>query len=86
MREVNETQEQNRVGLTVQREARCTNDLLCCPVCGGTAVYCDDGKNNQRVDCCGDGKTEQDGCGLGVWLKRSKAEARAIWNAIPRKT
>lgn len=24
----NETPEQNRVGLTVQREARCTNDLL----------------------------------------------------------
>ena len=28
MQEVNETQEQNYVGLTVQREARCTNDLL----------------------------------------------------------
>jgi len=30
----NEGQEQNCVGLTVQREARCTNDLLCCPFCG----------------------------------------------------
>ena len=29
MQEVNEIQEQNCVGLTVQREARCTNDLLC---------------------------------------------------------
>jgi len=28
MQELNETQEQNCVGLTVQREARCTNDLL----------------------------------------------------------
>ena len=28
MQEQNETQELNRVGLTVQREARCTNDLL----------------------------------------------------------
>lgn len=28
MQEQNETQEQNCVGLTVQREARCTNDLL----------------------------------------------------------
>lgn len=28
MQEVNETPEQNCVGLTVQREARCTNDLL----------------------------------------------------------
>jgi len=29
MQELNETPEQNCVGLTVQREARCTNDLLC---------------------------------------------------------
>ncbi len=28
MQELNETQQQNCVGLTVQREARCTNDLL----------------------------------------------------------
>lgn len=28
MQELNETPEQNCVGLTVQREARCTNDLL----------------------------------------------------------
>lgn len=28
MQEINETQEQNCVGLTVQREARCTDDLL----------------------------------------------------------
>lgn len=60
------------------------NELLPCPVCGGKAVYCDDGRNNQRVDCCGDGDAEKDGCGLGVWLKRNRAEARAIWNAIPR--
>ena len=30
MQEINETPEQNCVGLTVQREARCTNDLLSC--------------------------------------------------------
>lgn len=58
--------------------------LLSCPVCGGKAAYCDDGKDNQRVDCIGDGKTERDGCGLGVWMKKSRAEARAIWNTIPR--
>ena len=28
MQDLNDTQEQNCVGLTVQREARCTNDLL----------------------------------------------------------
>lgn len=58
--------------------------LLVCPVCGGRAAYCDDGKENQRVDCCGDGKAETDGCGVGVWGLRSRAQARAIWNAIPR--
>lgn len=39
----NEGQEQNCVGLTVQREARCTNDLLSdeaiCGCCGQVRVY-----------------------------------------------
>lgn len=59
--------------------------LLPCPVCGGKAAYCDDGPTNQRVDCCGDGKTEMDGCGLNVWLKKNRAEARVVWNSIPRR-
>ena len=61
-----------------------SNSLLVCPACGGRAIYCDDGPSNQRVDCCGEGKTESDGCGLTVWGMRSRAQARAVWNAIPR--
>jgi hypothetical protein len=58
--------------------------LLSCPVCGGKAVYCDDGQHNRRVDCCGDGVNERDGCGLGVWNMNSFVQARVIWNMIPR--
>jgi len=66
-------------------ERRANSYLLSCPVCGGRAGYCDDGPENQRAECWGDGKTETDGCGLAVFLKRNRAEARAVWNAIPRK-
>jgi hypothetical protein len=58
--------------------------LLPCPSCGGRAAYCDDGPEDQRIDCCGNGDSDSDGCGLTVWGHNNFAVARVVWNNLPR--